>query len=145
MVHNDELHCQHLEELYLNKSPGVQGQAFQITVTALWFYSFKTTFQSVHLADADMPQLAKELAAPGASNSIMPLAPIIDDSKGPQDPIDLAAAEAASGAVRIAAADAPDSAVSHLSLAGFCPVSFVKRAGLLIKVDASLGFVRYGL
>lgn len=99
----------------------------------------------MHVADADRPQLAKELAAPGASNSIMPLVPIIDDSKGPQDPIDLAAAEAASGAVRIAAADAPDSAVSHLNLAGFCPVSFVKRSGLLMKVDASLGFVRYGL
>ena len=99
----------------------------------------------MHIADADMPQLAKELAAPGASNSIMPLAPIIDDSKGPQDPVDLAAAEAASGAVRIAAADAPDAAVSHLSLAGFCPVSFVKRSGLLMKVDAGLGFVRYEL
>ena len=95
------------------------------------------------LADADMPQLAKELAAPGAANSIMPLAPIIDDSKGPEDPIDLAAAEAASGAVRIAASDAPESAVSHLSLAGFCPVSFVKRSGLLMKVDPTVGFVRY--
>ena len=99
--------------------------------------------QSCHVTDADMPHLAKQLAAPGAANSIMPLAPIVDDSKGPQDPIDLAAAEAASGAVRIAAADAPESAVSHLSLAGFCPVSFVKRAGLLMKVDAALGCVRY--
>ncbi len=68
------------------------------------------------------------------------MAPIIDDSKGPKDPIDLAAASAASGAVRIAAADA---AVSHLSLGGFCPVSFVKRAGLLVKADTKLGFVRY--
>lgn len=92
-----------------------------------------------------MPRLAKELDAPGASNSILSPAPIVDDSEGPQDPIDLAAAEAASGVVRIAAADAPDSAASHLSLAGFCPVSFVKRAGLLMKVDASLGFVRYDL
>lgn len=99
----------------------------------------------MYVADADVPQLPKELAAPGASNSILSTAPIVDDSKGPQDPIDLAAAEAASGVVRIAAADAPASAASHLSLAGFCPVSFVKRAGLLMKVDASLGFVRYGL
>lgn len=75
----------------------------------------------------------------------MPLAPIIDDSQGPRDPIDLAAAEAAAGVVRIAAADAPQSAVSHLSLGGFCPVSFVKQAGLLRRADASLGFVRYGL
>lgn len=89
--------------------------------------------------------MAKELAAPGASNSVMPFGLIIDDSKGPKDPIDLAAAEAASGVVRIAAVDAPESAVSHLSLAGFCPVSFVKRSGLLMKVDANLGFVRYVL
>ncbi|KAL3156853.1 hypothetical protein ABBQ38_001122 [Trebouxia sp. C0009 RCD-2024] len=93
--------------------------------------------------DADMPQLAKELAAPGAASSIMPLAPITDDSQGPKNPIDMAAAEAASGVVRIAASDAPDSAISHLSLAGFCPVSFVKRSGLLMKVDATVGFVRY--
>ena len=73
---------------------------------------------------------------------MLPLAPIIDDSKGPKDPIDLAAAEAGSGAVRVAVADAPDSALSHLSLAGFCPVSFVKRAGLLMKADANVGFVR---
>lgn len=98
-----------------------------------------------YVADADTPQLAQELAAPGAASSIMPLAPIMDDSKGPSDPSDLAAAEAASGVVRIAASDAPESAVSHLSLAGFCPVSFVKRSGLLMKVDATVGFVRYGL
>lgn len=99
----------------------------------------------MYVADADMPQLAKELAAPGAASSIMPLAPITDDSQGPKNPIDMAAAEAASGVVRIAASDAPDSAISHLSLAGFCPVSFVKRSGLLMKVDATVGFVRYGL
>ena len=93
-------------------------------------------------ADADMPCLAPQLAAPGAAQSVLPAAPIIDDSRGPKDPVDLAAAEAASGAVRIAAADAPASALSHLSLGGFCPVSFVKRAGLLVKADASLGFIR---
>ena len=70
------------------------------------------------------------------------MAPIIDDSKGPKDPIDLAAASAASGAVSVAAAD---TAVSHLSLGGFCLVSFVKRAGLLVKADTKLGFVRYYL
>lgn len=70
------------------------------------------------------------------------MAPIIDDSKGPKDPIDLAAASAASGAVRVAAADA---AVSHLSLGGFCPVSLVKRAGLVVKADTKHGFVRYHL
>ena len=67
------------------------------------------------------------------------MAPIIDDSKGPKDPIDLTAASAASGAVRVAAADIP---VSHLSLGGFCPVSFVKRAGLLVQADTKHGFVR---
>ena len=70
------------------------------------------------------------------------MAPIVDDSKGPKDPIDLAAASAASGAVKIAAADA---AVSHLSLGGFCPISFVKRAGLVVKADNKHGSVRYHL
>ncbi|KAL0049693.1 hypothetical protein WJX82_007833 [Trebouxia sp. C0006] len=67
--------------------------------------------------DADKPQLARELSAPGASISILPMAPIIDDSKGPKDPIDLAAASAASGAVSVAAADT--------------------------AADTKLGFVRY--
>ena len=67
------------------------------------------------------------------------MAPIIDDSMGPKDPIDLAAASAASGAVRVTAADA---AVSRVSLGGFCPVSVVKRAGLLVKADTKHGFVR---
>ena len=97
----------------------------------------------LRLADADKPCLSKELAAPGAANSILPSAPIIDDSMGPRDPTNLADAEAASGVVRIAAADASSSALSHLSLAGFCPVSFVKRAGLLVKAESALGFVRY--
>ncbi|KAL0034255.1 hypothetical protein WJX77_005513 [Trebouxia sp. C0004] len=90
--------------------------------------------------DADKPRITTALSAPGASSSILPMAPITDDSKGPKDPIDLAAASAASGAVRTAAADA---AVSHVSLGGFCPVSFVKRAGLLVKADTKHGFVRY--
>ena len=90
-------------------------------------------------ADAHKPQLPRHLAASGAMNSMLPLAPIIDDTLGPRDPINLANAEAASGAVRVAAAEA---AGSELGLAGFCPVSLVKRAGLLMPVDPSLGFVR---
>lgn len=146
MMHNEEVLCHHLEELNLTKFPPMLGHTFQLTIILIKLISlFQGIVQTVHVADADTPQLAKELAAPGASNSIMPLAPILDDSNGPQDPVDMAAAEATSGAVRIAAADAPDSAVSHFSLAGFCPVSFVKRSGLLMKADTSLGFVRYEL
>lgn len=91
------------------------------------------------LADADKPQLAKELAAPGASNSLFPKAPLIDDSKGPQDPIELAEAEQVSGAVRFTA----QSAAEHdVALGGFCPVSFVKRGGLLLRADPQLGFIQ---
>ena len=72
----------------------------------------------------------------------MPLPPIIDDSKGPKDPIDLAAAEAASGAIRVPAEDAGHAAVGQLNLAGFCPVTFVKRAGLLLRADTAQGFIR---
>ena len=90
-------------------------------------------------AEANKPQLPKELAASGATNSLLPLAPMVNDSLGPRDPINLANAEAASGAVRVAAAEAGGTA---LGLAGFCPVSFVKRAGLLVRADPALGFVR---
>ena len=95
------------------------------------------------LADTGKPQLAKGLVASGACESILPLAPIIDGNRGPKDPVDLADAEAASGAVRVAAGDASASVVGHLSLGAFCPVTFVKRAGLLMKADPSMGFVRY--
>ena len=69
-------------------------------------------------------------------------APLVDDSQGPIDPADLAAGEAASGPQRVAGvADAGD-ALSALSLGGFCPVSFVKRGGLLAPVDPLVGLVR---
>ena len=66
-------------------------------------------------------------------------APLVDDSQGPIDPADLAAGEAESGTQRVAGvADAGD-ALSALSLGGFCPVSFVKRGGLLAPVDPMVG------
>ena len=69
-------------------------------------------------------------------------APLVDDSQGPIDPGDLAAGEAESGTQRVAGvADAGD-ALSALSLGGFCPVSFVKRGGLLAPVDPVVGLIR---
>ena len=91
------------------------------------------------LADSDKPQLAKELAAPGAANSLFPKAPLIDDSKGPQDPIELAEVEQVSGAVRV---NAQSVAEHDVALGGFCPVSFVKRDGLLVRADPQLGFIQ---
>lgn len=90
-------------------------------------------------ADADKPQVAKDLAAPGAANSLFPKPPILDDSRGPEDPVELAETEAASGAVRLAAHEGPE---QEVALAGFCPVSFVKRGGLLIQADPRLAFVQ---
>lgn len=90
-------------------------------------------------ADVDKPHLGRELAAAGAANSLFPKPPLLDDSKGPQDPIDLAEAEQASGAVRL---DAQDVAEQDVALGGFCPVSFVMRGGLLMKADPQLGYIQ---
>lgn len=83
--------------------------------------------------------MAQEVRAPGAANSLFPKPAIVDDSWGPQDPIELTEAEAASGAVRLAAQDAAE---QGLALGGFCPVTFVKRGGLLVLADPQLGFVQ---
>ena len=81
------------------------------------------------------PENRQQLGRAGA-------APLVDDSQGPIDPADLAAGEAESGTQRVSGvADAGD-ALSALSLGGFCPVSFVKRGGLLAPVDPMVGLIR---
>jgi len=57
--------------------------------------------------------------------------------RAPAPPEDLEAAAAKSGAVLVP----PDADAPALQLGGYCPVSLVQRAGVLIPADASLGAV----
>ncbi|GAQ78906.1 hypothetical protein KFL_000200590 [Klebsormidium nitens] len=72
-------------------------------------------------------------------------APLLLDDAGPRTPDDLAAAEAASGSARVRPDDIPaeEGAAIVPQLAGFCPVTLVRRNGLPLRGNPGLGYVKF--
>ncbi|KAK9820007.1 hypothetical protein WJX72_005042 [[Myrmecia] bisecta] len=68
--------------------------------------------------------------------------PLLADQLGPRTPANLATAEALSGAERLPP-PRDGSLKLHIELGGFCPVTLVKRNGLLLPLDPRLGYVRF--